>query len=247
MWEFNLLAPVDDRSTPEQRQIASESFTEGHAVIAPSDLAQCRRTSTVRQLSLPFEPSQRPNPSASPEPRPPELQFPLGDINVCARKAQPMRRRKGRKSMKRRRGQNGTVVIQAGWYRVRFRQDVAGQDERVYMSEKVAPVVIDKAGNPKPPSPEVQRLAREVVERSGANSKEHFEHAVLGAETLRERAERWLLEVQHRRFGKYKATTLGTIRGALRKHIYPIIGHLPLAQVNNKSCKPLVESMFNGT
>ncbi|MGD0966264.1 MAG: site-specific integrase [Candidatus Acidiferrales bacterium] len=113
------------------------------------------------------------------------------------------------------------------------------------MSEKIMPVVFDKKGNPKPPSPEVRRMARAIVERSGANSKEHFDHVVLGAETFRERAEAWLREVQCRRYGKYKASTIPTIEGALRKHIYPVLGHLPLAQVNNKSCKPLVEAMFN--
>src|SRR5262249_38131560 len=40
---------------------------------------------------------------------------------------QPKRRRKGRKSMNRRKGQNGTVVIQSGWYRVRWRMDVEGK------------------------------------------------------------------------------------------------------------------------
>jgi hypothetical protein len=80
---------------------------------------------------------------------------------------QPKRRRKGRKSINRRKGQNGTVVIQCGWYRVRWRMDIEGQEERIHMSEKVAPVVIDKDGNPKPASQAV-RLAREIVERSGA-------------------------------------------------------------------------------
>jgi integrase len=147
--------------------------------------------------------------------------------------------------MKRRSGQDGTVVIQAGWYRVRWRQDVAGQERRKQMNEKIMPVVLDKQGNPKLPSPEIRRMAREIVERSGANSKEHFEHVVLGVETFKERAEAWLCEIQRRRFGKYKTSTLPTIEGALRKHVHPVIGHLPLAQVNNKSCKPLVEAMFN--
>jgi len=147
--------------------------------------------------------------------------------------------------MNRRSGQNGTIVVQSGWYRVRWRMDVEGQEQRINMSEKVAPVVFDKSGIPKPPSPTVQRMAREIVGRSGANSKEHFDHVVLGVETFKERAEAFLREVQHRRYGKYKTSTIPSIEGALRKHIYPVIGHLPLAQVNNKSCKPLVEAMFN--
>src|SRR5216684_3337745 len=42
--------------------------------------------------------------------------------------AQPKRRRNGRKSMSRRSGQNGTIVIQSGWYRVRWRMDVEHQE-----------------------------------------------------------------------------------------------------------------------
>lgn len=129
--------------------------------------------------------------------------------------------------MKRRSGQNGTVVIQAGWYRVRWRQDVEGQEQRQQMNEKITPVVFNKKGNPTPPSPEVRRMAREIVERSGANSKEHFDHVVLGVETFKERAEAWLREVQLRRYDKYKTSTIPTIEGALRKHVYPVIGHLP--------------------
>jgi hypothetical protein len=163
------------------------------------------------------------------------LQIPSSSISVKASKAQPLRRRKGRKSMSRRSGQNGTIVIQSGWYRVRWRMDVEGQKERMNMSEKVAPVMLDKEGNHKPPSQEVRRLAREIVEKSGANSKEHFERTVLGVETLKERAEAWLRSVQTRRNGKYKTSTLPTIEGALRKHIYPVIGDLPLTRVNNQT------------
>src|SRR6266403_4359385 len=109
------------------------------------------------------------------------------------------------------------------------------------MNQKITPVVLDKEGNSKPPSPEVRRMAREIVERSGANSEEHFNHVVLGVETFKQHAEAWLREVQRRRYNKYKTSTLPTIEGALRKHIYSVIGDLPLALVNNKSCKPLVE------
>jgi hypothetical protein len=49
--------------------------------------------------------------------------------------------------MNRRSGQNGTIVIQSGWYRVRWRMDVEGQQERINMTAKIAPVVIDKREN----------------------------------------------------------------------------------------------------
>jgi len=94
--------------------------------------------------------------------------------------------------MNRRKGQNGTVVIQSGWYRVRWRMDIEGQEERIYMSEKVAPVVIDKDGNPKPASQAVQRLAREIVERSGTNSVEHFNRVVFGEVSFRDQTKEYL-------------------------------------------------------
>ena len=99
---------------------------------------------------------------------------------------------KGRKSMNRRKGQNGAVVIQSGWYRVRWRMDIEGQEERIHMSETVAPVVIDKDGNPKPASQGVQRLAREIVERSAANSVEHFNRVVFGEVSFRDQTKEYL-------------------------------------------------------
>src|SRR5271170_5586712 len=126
-------------------------------------------------------------PAPAVEPRPSLLQFASSDNKVSViSEAQPKRRRKGRKSMSRRSGQNGTVVIQSGWYRVRWRMDVEGQKERSYMSEQIAPVVLDKNRNPKPPSQGIRRTAREIVERSGANSEQRFNRVVLGETTFRE-------------------------------------------------------------
>jgi hypothetical protein len=39
------------------------------------------------------------------------------------------------------------IVVQSGWYRVRWRMDVEGREERVNLSEKIAPVVFDKSGD----------------------------------------------------------------------------------------------------
>ena len=95
--------------------------------------------------------------------------------------------------MSRRSGQSGTIVIQSGWYRVRWRLDVEGQERRINMTAKIAPVMLDRAGNPKPLSLENQRKAREIVgEQSGANSKQHFNRVVLGEVTFRQRAKAYL-------------------------------------------------------
>src|ERR1700688_4704940 len=98
--------------------------------------------------------------------------FQSDDQSGIIAEAQPKRRRRGRKSMNRRKGQNGTVVITGNWYRVRWRLDVEGQEKRINVNEKVAPVVFDRNGNPKPPSMDVLRRARDIVEKSGANSEE---------------------------------------------------------------------------
>jgi len=169
------------------------------------------------------------------------LQFPTGETMVGPATAQPKRRRKGRKSMSRRSGQSGTVVVQSGWYRVRWRMDVEGQEERSNMSEKVAPVMFDKYGNPKPPSVAIRRMAREIVERSGANSEELFNRVVLGSVAFREQAKVYVRWAQTRDREPIRDTS--GVEAALNKWILPEIGDLPLRNVNNVTVKPLVTKM----
>jgi len=143
--------------------------------------------------------------------------------------------------MLRRSGQNGTIVVQSGFYRVRWRIDVGGQEERINMTAKVAPVVLDKEGNPKPPSPEVRRKAREVVEQSGANSKQQFNRVVLGGVTFREQANAYLHWAVTRDREPIKDAS--SVEAALNKWILPAIGDIPLGDVNNITVKPLVDKM----
>jgi integrase len=143
--------------------------------------------------------------------------------------------------MSRRSGQRGTVVIAGKWYRVRWRMDVEGKEERFNMNEKVAPVVFDKNGNPKPPSTDVLRKAREIVEKSGANSEERFNRVVLGEITFRDQAKKYVRWVQTRDREPLKDT--GSIEAALNKWILPEIGDLPLGNVHNITVKPLVSKM----
>lgn len=181
------------------------------------------------------------SPARLDDPLPAALQIPLNGISVEASKARPKRRRKGRKSMNRRSGQNGTIVIQSGWYRVRWRMDVEGQEQRTNMSEKVAPVMLDKNGTPKPPSQTIRRMAREVVERSGANSEQRFNRIVLGETYFREQAKSYLLWAETRDREPIKDTS--SVEAALNKWILPAIGDLLLASVNNVTVKPLVTKM----
>lgn len=83
----------------------------------------------------------------------PRLKFPPA-VDTASSPAiiapQPKQRRNGRKSMSRRSGQNGSIVVQSGFYRVRWRMDTKGQKERINMTAKVAPVVFDKEGKTNP-------------------------------------------------------------------------------------------------
>ena len=143
--------------------------------------------------------------------------------------------------MSRRSGQNGTVVIAGNWYRVRWRMDVVGEEQRINMNEKVAPVVFDRSGKPKLPSSDVLRKAREIVEKSGANSEERFNQVVLGETTFRAQAKAYLQWVQTRDREPIKDAS--SIEAALNKWILPAIGDLPLADVHNITVKPLVDRM----
>jgi integrase len=140
--------------------------------------------------------------------------------------------------MNRRSGQNGTIVVQSGYYRVRWRMDVDGQAERMNMSEKLAPVVLDKEGKPKPASQAVRRMARDIVERSGANSEERFNRVVLGEVNFRDQAKIYLRWAGSR--DREPIKNLSSIDAALNKWILPAIGDLPLANVNNVTVKGLL-------
>ena len=143
--------------------------------------------------------------------------------------------------MSRRSGQNGTVVIAGNWYRVRWRMDAEGQEKRINMSAKIAPVVFDKNGEPKLPSAEVERKAREIVEKSGANSEQHFNRVVLGEVSFRDQAKtyvRWAITRD-----REPIRDSSSVEAALNKWILPAIGDLPLGNVHNITVKPLVTKM----
>ena len=143
--------------------------------------------------------------------------------------------------MNRRSGQNGTVVIAGKWYRVRWRMDVEGQEKRIIMNEKVAPVIFGRNGEPKLPSAEVQRKAREIVEKSGANSEQRFNRVVLGEVSFRDQAKTYVRWATTR--DREPIRDSSSIEAALNKWILPAIGDLPLGNVHNITVKPLVTKM----
>jgi integrase len=152
--------------------------------------------------------------------------------------AQPKRRREGRKSMSRRSGQSGNLVKQSGWWRVRFRLDQPGTEQRKQMSLKIAPVGMRLSRS------ELERRAKEIVHHAGANSEERFNQVVLGEATFREQAKTYLQKAVSRNRRPLRDTV--SIEGAMRKWIFPAVGDLPLALVDNLSVKPLVQKMCAG-
>jgi hypothetical protein len=88
--------------------------------------------------------------------------------------------------MSRRSRQNGALIQQTGWWRVRFRLDQPGVDGRKHMSVKVAPVSMRLT------KPELERRAKEIVQNAGANSEERFNRLVLGDVTFREQSKIYL-------------------------------------------------------
>ncbi len=119
--------------------------------------------------------------------------------------------------------------------------DVEGQEKRIKMSEKVAPAVFDRNGKPKLPSAEVERRAREIVEKSGANSEQRFNRVVLGEVSFRDEAKTYVRWATTRNREPIRDSS--GIEAALNKWILPAIGDLPLGNVHNITVKPLVAKM----
>lgn len=87
----------------------------------------------------------------------------------------------------------------------------------------------------------VQRKAREVVEKSGANSEQYFNRVVLGEVSFRDQAKTYLRWATTRDREPIKDSS--SVLAALNKWILPAIGDLPLGDVHNITVKPLVTKM----
>jgi len=87
----------------------------------------------------------------------------------------------------------------------------------------------------------VERKASEIVEKSGANSEQHFNRVVLGEVSFRDQAKtyvRWAITRD-----REPIRDSSSIEAALNKWILPAIGDLPLGNVHNMTVKPLVTKM----
>jgi integrase len=143
--------------------------------------------------------------------------------------------------MSQRSGQVGTVVKAGGWYRVRFRIDIPGQFERKQMSIKICPA----SGPALLSKTERERRKIEIVTEHGANSAEHFEQvaAIENGTTFRAQAKKWLQDSINRKRNPISEATVAGYESYLKIHLNPLIGDLPLANVNNGTLKMLVTKL----
>jgi len=105
------------------------------------------------------------------EPTPTLLQFPTCDYKVAT--ATPLKRLKRGKNMSRRRGQIGSISLNGKWWTVRFWMDKTGQEDRVYMRERICPT----SGPGLLTASARERKAKEIIAASGADKEETLKEA----------------------------------------------------------------------
>ena len=143
--------------------------------------------------------------------------------------------------MARRSGQVGYEEVKGGWYHVRFRIDVPGQEKRAYLSKPICPV----SGPGALTKPERLKKRKEIIAATGADSEEHFNkiEAINHGITFRKQAEWWLNHVQARKRNPITPATAAGFGSYLKKWLNPNLGDLPLSSVNNPVVKGLVTKM----
>jgi len=142
--------------------------------------------------------------------------------------------------MSRRFGQSGYIEKKGNAYYVRFRIDVAGQDERAYKSVRICPT----HGIGSMTKPERARRAKELIAESGADSPELFNRVQgfnLGV-TFKQQSETWLKRVKTRKRRPIKPATASSWT-RYQTWINTVLGEMPFASVNNLALKELVCKM----
>jgi integrase len=144
--------------------------------------------------------------------------------------------------MRRRSGQTGYEEKKGGWYHVRFRIDVPGQEKRAYKSIPICPV----SGPGFLSKLERFRKRKQIIDASGADTEEHFKRveAFKHGTTFRAQAEWWLNHVRTRKRKPIAPATSVGFESYLKKWLYPNLGGLPLSSVNNLAVRGVVTKMM---
>jgi integrase len=87
-----------------------------------------------------------------------------------------------------------------------------------------------------------ERKCMEEIEKLGINSTQHFIESTSRI-TFKEQAELWLKSLASRKRDPVEQTTIDNRRYALDKWLYPSLGEMYLADVNNLALKTLVDKM----
>jgi integrase len=154
----------------------------------------------------------------------------------------PDQRRKG-KSMSRRSGQKGQVVRKGDMWHIRFYVDVPGQEKRQRKSVPIGPA----GGKEKLTKPEAARKGAELIAQMGVNTKEHLERAITPnpVTTFRQRVE-WCRKY-HQAWTEGKPHPIRTMESALKKHVLPRFGSLPLEEITETGVQEFAAELRQAT
>jgi hypothetical protein len=150
------------------------------------------------------------------------------------------------KSMSRRRGQTPKIEKHGRFYTVRGREDEEGQEKRVHRRIKISP--IDRNAPGWLNKSEREREARKAVAKIDANgesvvrSVEPFASSQI---TFGEQCDRYIAQLRERD-KPAAAGSLDRFESMIENWLKPMLGHLPLSQVNNGAAKRLTEWMKKG-
>jgi integrase len=149
--------------------------------------------------------------------------------------------------MSRRRGQTGSISINGKWWTVRFWMDEPGQEQRIYMREKICPI----SGPGLLTASARERKAKEIIAASGADKEQTLKEAVasvLGT-AFGQQSETWLSIMKKR---KVAPSTLYNWKNCLDTWILPadikgpLFRDLPLASIKKTVAQELIDQMVAG-
>jgi integrase len=143
--------------------------------------------------------------------------------------------------MSRRSGQTPKPEKHGKNWTIRYWIDVPGEEQRAHRRVIICPV----AGPGAMTKSERERRAKEIIQESGADTKEHFNRVVAGnlGVTLREQAKRWIEHVQTRKRRRVNGRTVEGWQYCLNKWLLPDLGEMPIAEVSNGALRELVGKM----
>jgi hypothetical protein len=142
-----------------------------------------------------------------------KIQLSVAEAIGTVATATPAKRKRG-KSLSRRTGQDGHIEKSGRWYVVRYWKDIAGQEKRQHVRERICPI----SGPGSLSRSERKRKAKELTQSSGVDTAEHFTAVVKPNSTgvtFREQAEVWLQNSRNRKRNPIGNSYAVTIQGAL--------------------------------